>query len=149
MRNEAANCCCTKQAKRHVSHLEVRRPESCQWFVIPDGDKILLEQEPHASASCIIHEGSGSALCSPVPMFPSTDFPRTNVPRFPEPMFPGNYVPRYLCSPNLCSPVPMFPDLLQMCWMCVRACARACEGVRTYACMIYHIGYDRTIMKIM
>ena len=34
----------------------------------------------------------GSALCSPVPMFP-------------EPIFPGTYVPQYLCSL-----VPMFPD---------------------------------------
>ena len=32
------------------------------------------------------HITKGSALCSPVPMFPN------------------------LCSPNLCSPVPMFPD---------------------------------------
>ena len=41
----------------------------------------------------VIGGGGGSALCSPVPMFP------------------GSYVPRYLCSLNLCSPVPMFPDL--------------------------------------
>ena len=33
----------------------------------------------------------GAYLCSPAPMFPGTDVPRT-------------YVPRYLCSP-----VPMFP----------------------------------------
>ena len=37
---------------------------------------------------------TGSALCSPVPMFPGTDVPRT-------------YVPRYLCSP-----VPMFAGFL-------------------------------------
>ena len=80
------------------------------------------------------HFQGGSALCSPVPMFPGTDVPRTYVPRYrcspvpsyvprylcsPKPMFPGRptyiYVPRYLCSPNLCSPVPMFPDLLQIC----------------------------------
>ena len=39
---------------------------------------------------------TGAYLCSPVPMFPGTDVPRT-------------YVPRYLCSRYLCSPVPMFP----------------------------------------
>ena len=71
----------------------------------------------------------GSALCSPVPMFPGTYVRRTYVPRylcsprprylcspvpmFPEPMFPGTYmfhgtyvprtyVPRYLCSPSYC-----------------------------------------------
>ena len=71
----------------------------------------------------------GSALCSPVPIFPGTDVPRSYVPRYrcsPVPMFPGTYVPRYLCSPvpmfpctdvprtyvprYLCSPVPMFPE---------------------------------------
>ena len=85
------------------------------------------------------HDFWGSALCSPVPMFPGTYVPRTYVPRYlcspvpmfpepmflgtyvpgylcsPVPMFPSTYVPRYRCSPNLCSPVPMFPDLLQMC----------------------------------
>ena len=35
--------CCTQQAKRYLSHVKVRRPESCQWVVIPDGAKILLE----------------------------------------------------------------------------------------------------------
>ena len=53
--------CCTKQAQRHVSHVEVRRPESCQWFVILDGDKILLEQKSRASARCIIHEQVGAS----------------------------------------------------------------------------------------
>ena len=43
---------------------------------------------------CILK--TGAYLCSPVPMFPGTDVPRT-------------YVPRYLCSRYLCSPVPMFP----------------------------------------
>ena len=86
----------------------------------------------------LCHILMGSALCSPVPMFPGTDVPRSYVPRYrcspvpmfpgtyvprylcspvpmvPEPMFPGTYVPRYRCSPNLCSPVPMFPDLLQI-----------------------------------
>ena len=60
----------------------------------------------------------GSAICSPVPMFPGTYVPRTlfpgtYVPRyrsvFPEPIFPGTYFHRCLCSPNLCSAVPMFP----------------------------------------
>ena len=40
----------------------------------------------------------GSALCSPVPMFPGTDVPRTYVPRYlcsPVPMFPGTDVPRF------------------------------------------------------
>ena len=45
---------------------------------------------------------AGSALCSPVPVFPGT-------------YDPGTYVPRYLCSPVPMFPVPMFPDLLQMC----------------------------------
>ena len=65
----------------------------------------------------------GSALCSPVPMFPGTYVPRTYVPRYlcsPVPMFPGTDVPRTYVSRYLCSPVPMFtepmfPDLLQMC----------------------------------
>ena len=59
----------------------------------------------------------GSALCSPVPMFPGTYVPRTYVPRYlcsPVPMFPGTdvprtYVPRYPCSPVPMFPKPMFP----------------------------------------
>ena len=42
---------------------------------------------------------AGSALCSPVPMFPGTDVPRTYIPRYlcsPVPMFPGTDVPRFL-----------------------------------------------------
>ena len=83
----------------------------------------------------------GSALCSPVPMFPGTYVPRTYVPRYlcsPVPMFPGTdvprtYVPRYLCSPNLCSPVPMFPDLVQM---CCRAYMGICQKK-------LHIGFSK------
>ena len=40
----------------------------------------------------------GSALCSPVPMFPGTYVPRTYVSRYlcsPVPMFPGTDVPRF------------------------------------------------------
>ena len=40
---------------------------------------------------------TGSALCSPVPMFPGTYVPRYLC--SPVPMFPGTYVPRYRCSP--------------------------------------------------
>ena len=51
-------------------------------------------------ACCNSALGAGSALCSPVPMFP-------------EPIFPGSYsrvyVPRYLGSP-----VPMFPDFVTL-----------------------------------
>ena len=94
---------------------------------------------------------TGSALCSPVPMFPEPMFHGTYVPRylcspvpmFPEPMFPGTDVPRYLCSPNLYSPVPMFPDLLQMCcrayirrpsdrhWNCRAAKRNISQNVKT------------------
>ena len=55
----------------------------------------------------------GSALCSPVPMFPGTYVPRTYVPRYlcsPVPMFPGTDVPRTYVHRYLCSPVPMFPE---------------------------------------
>ena len=53
--------------------------------------------------SCVLPAMTGSALCSPVPMFPGTDVPRSYVPRyrcspvpmFPEPMFPGTDVPRF------------------------------------------------------
>ena len=41
----------------------------------------------------------GAYLCSPVPMFPGNDVPRTYVPRclcFPVPMFPGTDVPGFL-----------------------------------------------------
>ena len=48
--------CCIKRAKRYPSHVKVRRQRSCQWFVIPDGTKRLLEQKQHASTICIIHE---------------------------------------------------------------------------------------------
>ena len=54
----------------------------------------------------------GSALCSPVPMFPGTYVPRTYVPRYlcsPVPMFPGTDVPRTYVPWYLCFPVPMFP----------------------------------------
>ena len=47
----------------------------------------------------IIIDRSGSALCSPVPMFPGTYVPRTYVPRYlcsPVPMFPGTDVPRFV-----------------------------------------------------
>ena len=56
------------------------------------------------AASCDTVDSSrvgstGSALCSPVPMFPGTYVPRTYVPRYlcsPVPMFPGTDVPRFL-----------------------------------------------------
>ena len=38
----------------------------------------------------------GSALCSPVPMFPRTDVPRTYVPRYR--CVPGTYVPRFTAN---------------------------------------------------
>ena len=52
-----------------------------------------IQLELQSSNSATMHVQVGSALCSPVPVFP-------------EPMFTGTYVPRYLCSP-----VPMFPDV--------------------------------------
>ena len=74
---------------------------------------------------------TGSALCSPGPMFPGSYIPRSYIPRylcspvlsspvpiFPgsyvppnltSPMFPGSYVPQYLCSPRNNITHPMFP----------------------------------------
>ena len=72
----------------------------------------------------------GSALCSPVPMFPGTDVP-------------GTYVPRYLCSPIYCKCVEcrvcegahvcvrvwesVCGEGLAYVQVCVRACVRACR----------------------
>ena len=60
----------------------------------------------------------GSALCSPVPMFPGTYVSRylcsqnlcSPVLMFSEPMFPGTDVPRTYVPWYLCSPIPMFPE---------------------------------------
>ena len=63
--------------------------------------------------TCTRHVDKGSALCSPVPMFPGTYVPRTYVPRYlcsPVPMFPGTDVPRTYVPRYLCSPVPMFAE---------------------------------------
>ena len=73
----------------------------------------------------------GSALCSPVPIFPGSYVPRSYIPRylcspvlsspvpifpgsyvppnFACPVFPGSYVPQYLCSPRNNSTCPIFP----------------------------------------
>ena len=55
-----------------------------------DVRKFSFSQRNTLSAECV--HARGSALCSPVPMFPGTYVPRT-------------YVPRYLCSPV---PICMF-----------------------------------------
>ena len=48
--------CCRKQAKRYLSNVMVRRPESCQGVANPDCVNMLFKQEQHARARCIIHE---------------------------------------------------------------------------------------------
>ena len=75
--------------------------------------------------------GTGSALCSPAPIFPGSYVPRSYIPRylcspvlsspvpifpgfyvppnFACPVFPGSYVPQYLCSPRNNSTCPIFP----------------------------------------
>ena len=74
---------------------------------------------------------TGSALCSPAPIFPGSYVPRSYIPRHlcspvlssPVPIFPGSYVPpnfacpvfprsyvpQYLCSPRNNSTCPIFP----------------------------------------
>ena len=52
MKQPTSHSCCTK----HVSHVKVSSPESCLWFVIPDGDKILLEPKQYALVTFIIHD---------------------------------------------------------------------------------------------
>ena len=65
----------------------------CKWnTAVVQLSSVLID-----SVECGDSVATGSALCSPVPMFPGTDVPRTYI--SPVPMFPGTYVPRYLCSP--------------------------------------------------
>ena len=92
----------------------------------------------------------GAALCSPVPMLPGTDVPRTYVPRYrcsPVPMFPGTYVSRYLCSPvpmfhetyvprYLCSPVPVFPGTYVPRYLCFPI---YCKCVEFRVCESAHV----------
>ena len=91
-------------------------------------------------------------LCSLVPMFPEPMFPGTDVPRylcspvpmFPEPMFPCTYVPRYVCSPNLCSPIYCkFVGCSNMNWNPVRTRLRA--GVRAYVRVRTHHVFFTTL----
>ena len=89
----------------------------------------------------------GSALCSPVPMFPGTDVPRTYVPRYrcsPVPIVPGTYVPRNLCSSVPMFPEPMFPgtyvprftaNVLNFACVRVHMCVCVCERACACACV--------------
>ena len=46
--------CCTKQAKHYLSHVKLRRQESCEWVVILDGAQILLSRT-EAACECNMH----------------------------------------------------------------------------------------------